>query len=31
VLAAAAVRDGTTPPPAPSYAAMQERMVAFTT
>jgi 2-methylisocitrate lyase-like PEP mutase family enzyme len=31
VLAAAAVRDGTTPPPAPSYAAMQERMVACTT
>jgi len=31
VLSAAAVRDGATPPPAPSYAAMQERMVAFTT
>jgi 2-methylisocitrate lyase-like PEP mutase family enzyme len=29
VLSAAAVRDGDTPPPAPSYAELQERMTAF--
>ena len=29
VLAASAIRDGTAPPPAPSYAEMQERMIAF--